>query len=898
MANGKKYYWMKLRKEFMEEAPISYLMGLDNGAGIVVLFIMLCMMCINSGGELAYKINKKMIPFNIAQIQGGCRYFSREAIEKGLKLFLELGLLYKKKNGVLAITGYEDFIGSETDYAIQKQRQRANRNKTADTARSDAPDPGEDAVGLLDVDMPADMRRESEGDNVGLSLSIPEEEFLNENKGKTARNDKNCPVDNQVDIQVDNGVDIDADKGWTSGWTMSTRDRERVRDRDRDRDKDKDRVIDNVNNKYKGIVKEDYKDISSLLYVTGKNSQNISYSSNSSCAELEKISSSTHAEISKDTSDKASSEPKAIIPLDDGSFYWVSPEEAACYQELFPDTDVDKALGDICRWFAAHPCGIRTDLRAFIISWMKSGAPGRSSLPEGAHTPSMDGGDHKPCDPVAFNSDLHTAGLPITGVVEDDADLQLEDDIPDIFCGYLTEPDSLDDPDISSAERAGVPDLVPCSAEEASTGSMQPTSSQGQPELGSDVQERGMAGTAENAGGPLSQEDARTARGTFHDPDDSRGDHPAILDAPAGDGLTTPAEYVPDLDLLLEQEDAPDGGPYHDGAAWDLSLAERDEPDSRTSGADVSAAGSSPSEEGAAGDSSAGQDDGDKPDTFRDPFACLVPPEGKISIQDILSGTAPSGYDGNMDPWNGALGFQGHNDTGERAAHPETGAGYMPGQDGQNDRAFSGDGSSTAASQGTTDLPAGSSSETSNLYAFPLNDGTTYQMSSDDRAYFQSLIKGSRKNLDRELGLIGKWFEKYHAHLESPSTIIGFISDWLCAGRRKDPDPVYQLPLNDGSFFAVYEEDLAYYRNLYQAVDVDAEFRKMIGWLDAKAKRRKTSRGIKAFITNWLARSQDSSGSKNGGGHSAYVNRTAQMLDEGYAMINNWTESMRAKGVQ
>ena len=369
MANGKKYYWMKLRKEFMEEAPISYLMGLDNGAGIVVLFIMLCMMCINSGGELAYKINKKMIPFNIAQIQGGCRYFSREAIEKGLKLFLELGLLYKKKNGVLAITGYEDFIGSETDYAIQKQRQRANRNKTADTARSDAPDPGEDAVGLLDVDMPADMRRESEGDNVGLSLSIPEEEFLNENKGKTARNDKNCPVDNQVD----NGVDIDADKGWTSGWTMSTRDRER----ERDRDKDKDRVIDNVNDKYKGIVKEDYKDISSLLYVTGKNSQNISYSSNSSCAELEKISSSTHAEISKDTSDKASSEPKAIIPLDDGSFYWVSPEEAACYQELFPDTDVDKALGDISRWFAAHPCGIRTDLRAFIISWMKSGAPGR-----------------------------------------------------------------------------------------------------------------------------------------------------------------------------------------------------------------------------------------------------------------------------------------------------------------------------------------------------------------------------------------------------------------------------------------------------------------------------------------------------------------------------------------
>ena len=70
--------------------------------------------------------------------------------------------------------------------------------------------------------------------------------------------------------------------------------------------------------------------------------------------------------------------------------------------------------------------------------------------------------------------------------------------------------------------------------------------------------------------------------------------------------------------------------------------------------------------------------------------------------------------------------------------------------------------------------------------------------------------------------------------------------------------PVIKLPLNDQTDHPVYQSDIDYYRELYPAVDVLAELRKMVGWCDANPKRRKTKAGIKRFINSWLSKAQDS----------------------------------------
>lgn len=108
----------------------------------------------------------------------------------------------------------------------------------------------------------------------------------------------------------------------------------------------------------------------------------------------------------------------------------------------------------------------------------------------------------------------------------------------------------------------------------------------------------------------------------------------------------------------------------------------------------------------------------------------------------------------------------------------------------------------------------------------------------------------------------------------------------LLSGAETPPDPpappkppkqekpsspvVITILLNDKSEFEITEEDVATWKDLYQAVDIMQELRKMKGWADANPSKRKTRVGIKRFINSWLAKEQDKyHGPQGGGQHGA-----------------------------
>jgi hypothetical protein len=70
-----------------------------------------------------------------------------------------------------------------------------------------------------------------------------------------------------------------------------------------------------------------------------------------------------------------------------------------------------------------------------------------------------------------------------------------------------------------------------------------------------------------------------------------------------------------------------------------------------------------------------------------------------------------------------------------------------------------------------------------------------------------------------------------------------------------------EIPLSGGGSHGVTDIDIAHYRELYPAVDVPQEIRGMIGWCEANPARRKTARGVKAFINSWLNKAQNRGGS-------------------------------------
>ena len=69
--------------------------------------------------------------------------------------------------------------------------------------------------------------------------------------------------------------------------------------------------------------------------------------------------------------------------------------------------------------------------------------------------------------------------------------------------------------------------------------------------------------------------------------------------------------------------------------------------------------------------------------------------------------------------------------------------------------------------------------------------------------------------------------------------------------------PVLMLPLTGNQEYPVYQEDIDSWKDTYPNVDILQELKEMREWCNANPQKRKTSRGIRTFIINWLAKEQD-----------------------------------------
>lgn len=88
---------------------------------------------------------------------------------------------------------------------------------------------------------------------------------------------------------------------------------------------------------------------------------------------------------------------------------------------------------------------------------------------------------------------------------------------------------------------------------------------------------------------------------------------------------------------------------------------------------------------------------------------------------------------------------------------------------------------------------------------------------------------------------------------------------------KVDSGPVEaNIPLNTGEEYPVYLKDIEEWQTLYPSVDVRQELKKMRGWCLANPSKRKTQRGVKKFINNWLSRQQDRGGTPGYTANSHY----------------------------
>lgn len=139
--------------------------------------------------------------------------------------------------------------------------------------------------------------------------------------------------------------------------------------------------------------------------------------------------------------------------------------------------------------------------------------------------------------------------------------------------------------------------------------------------------------------------------------------------------------------------------------------------------------------------------------------------------------------------------------------------------------------------------------KTTNRYSvFTINNYCLYQMSDTQNG---SLLTDKRQSIDSLTTAIEEKKEGNKVKKE--------INNIICTEPNESDtvQAVITLVLNDKSLYSVCQKDIDEWTELYPAVNVIQELRKMKGWCDSNPSKRKTRRGIKRFINSWLSRQQD-----------------------------------------
>ena len=117
----KKFYWLKLKRDFFKRHDIRIIEEMPNGKDYVLFYLKLLLESIDHEGSLRFS---DAIPYN-EQMLSVVTNTNIDIVKSAMKLFLELNMIDMYDDATIYMNEVANLIGSETNYAVQKRLQRA-----------------------------------------------------------------------------------------------------------------------------------------------------------------------------------------------------------------------------------------------------------------------------------------------------------------------------------------------------------------------------------------------------------------------------------------------------------------------------------------------------------------------------------------------------------------------------------------------------------------------------------------------------------------------------------------------------------------------------------------------------------------------------------------------------
>ena len=121
MTENRRYYYLKLKEYFFNSEPMMILESMQDGLLYSNLLLKMYLMSLKSGGILLLGDHFPHTPQTIAT----CTRHQIGTVERGLQIFLKLGLIETLTDGAYYMTDIQLLIGQSSTEGERKKRERS-----------------------------------------------------------------------------------------------------------------------------------------------------------------------------------------------------------------------------------------------------------------------------------------------------------------------------------------------------------------------------------------------------------------------------------------------------------------------------------------------------------------------------------------------------------------------------------------------------------------------------------------------------------------------------------------------------------------------------------------------------------------------------------------------------
>lgn len=121
----KRFYWLKLKKDFFQQHQIKVLKSLPNGRLYALIYLELLAESTSHDGELRYS---QMLPYDIITLSAVIDE-DKDNVEKAIETLINLELIEILDDGTIYMREIQRLIGSETGQTIRKREAKIQGGK-------------------------------------------------------------------------------------------------------------------------------------------------------------------------------------------------------------------------------------------------------------------------------------------------------------------------------------------------------------------------------------------------------------------------------------------------------------------------------------------------------------------------------------------------------------------------------------------------------------------------------------------------------------------------------------------------------------------------------------------------------------------------------------------------